>query len=171
MDFHPNMLASQRENPSPSRVANGPGFHPNMLANQWQPNQMAGADMLPGMGIATPPAPAPFVSWDAEAGTINIGGNQIKPLPAILTALVVKMVFFGGNVAAKGAKAAYSRFRGTSAATNPGRGRGFRPYRAMVYGKGCKIVCASRWGTKAAAQAWCDANEHRGSGSRINYVG
>jgi hypothetical protein len=188
MDFHPNMLAIQRENPSPSRVSVGAGFHPNQLATQWQPgqaprsgvpfhpdqyNQGLAGSMLPGMGTAdtAPAAPLPF-AYDAAAGTITIGGNTIKLIPAILTSLAVKLIFFSGDVAAKGARAAYSRLRGsTSAATNPGRGRGFRPYRAMVYGKGCKIVCSSRWGTKAAAQKWCYANEHRGAGSRINYVG
>jgi hypothetical protein len=169
MDFHPNMLANQGDG-APTNAARpnqGGSFHPGMLSRQ----------QLAGLGTADPAAVAPAgtelpggIRLDMPAGVIWIGNSPVKLIPAIVSAIAVKLIFFGGNQIAKGAKHLASRGK-VSAATNPGRGRGYRPWKALVYGKGCRSIASTRWGTQQAAESWAEANAHRGVGTRVSCVG
>lgn len=151
-EFHPGMLG--RQGPPSSVIRRDPaaGFHPDMLAGQ-------------PLGALPPPA----TGFDVAAGTITVGGNTIKLVPAILSALAVKLVFFGGDQAAKGAKRLAGKLRGSSTkaselATNPRKSE--RPWQAVRFSGSARQT--KRHKTKDAAQRWCD--EHSGQ-SRVSYVG
>lgn len=164
MDFHPNMLATQRTNMRASAVQPSAGFHPGMLGRQ----------QLAGLGAATPaPAAAatvpPAVSYDASTGEVIIGGNRIKLVSAVLSAVLVKLVFFSGNQVVKGAKHLRSRFSGSSSttATNPGK-RSERPWQAVRFNPKWRKLATKRHKTKSAGECWASA--HGGPG-RCSYVG
>lgn len=175
MDFHPNMLASQWAPRKHDQVLPRGTFLPGMRRNLLSGvGMMEQAQPSTGTPIMATPGPAPAFGVDWASGTMNIGGNTIKLIPALLTAVAVKLVFFGGNQAAKGAKHLYGkiRSRGASpaAATNPG-GRAKRSWKAVVQNSQCQTVKAQRCSTKAAAERFLENNSHLGSKSRVFWVG
>lgn len=163
MDFHPNMLASQRAPVSPTLPNAGRGaFHPNMLGRQ----------QLAGFGAVTPPPAAPpAVSVDWSRGVIVLGGNEIKIVSAILTSVLVKLVFFGGHHAGKAAKRALGKLRSRdsepAAATNPGSAK---PWQAVVFGPHGTRIAQTRCRTKNAGNAFV-ARHPEAVYSRVSYKG
>jgi len=175
MDFHPNML-SRQSSIGAGRSANAQtgAFHPAMLSQQ----QLAGLDAaMPATATAPAPtaamlptgAPPAAFGFDASTGMLTIGGNQIKLVSAVLSAIAVKLVFFSGKQVAKGAKHLAGRFRGQSAtpatATNP---KSERPWQAVRFNPGWRKLATKRHRTKTAAAKWAKA--HGGPG-RTSYVG
>jgi hypothetical protein len=158
MDFHPRMLAQQHI-PRPAK-APPRHFHPGMLSQQ----------PLAGLGAVAPaPSIGQSIQFDAAQGTITVGGSTIKLVPAVISAIAVKLIFFGGSKAAQGAKALHRKWKGSpAAATNPGK-RSERPWQAKRFNPSTgKKVATKRHKTKAAAERWAAA--HGGPG-RASYVG
>ncbi len=172
MDFHPNML-SRQGSAGTGRSANGTGesFHPGMLGRQ----QLAGLGAVPAAAPVVqaplPPATPAAFGFDPKTGILNIGGNQIKLVTAVLSALAVKVVFFSGKQVARGAKHIAGRFSGRHAAvataTNPHK-KSERPWQAVRFNPGWRKMATKRHKTKGAAAKW--AKGHGGLG-RHSYVG
>lgn len=56
-----------------------------------------------GESVVAPPPPEPF-RIAANEGAIYLHGHKIAIVPALLTAMAVKLIMFGGKQAAKGAR-------------------------------------------------------------------
>ena len=61
--------------------------------------------------LAPPAAPGPFdgMRFDAPTLTIYVGASKIPLVPALISALAVKLILFGGRKAGTAAKAAITR--------------------------------------------------------------
>lgn len=159
MDFHPNMLGQQ---PLHARPAQAPRRIPGLVNNQ-----------LAGMGaIETPPASAHALPGgmhlDAASGTLWVGNSPIKLVPAIVSALAIKLIFFGGEKAGAAMRHGVSRLRGAKTATNPRESA--KPWQVVFFDEKnkWKKVAIHDVADRDAAKA--KAAEHDGK-TRISYVG
>lgn len=175
--FHPSMLANQ---PELRTSIEGTAYHAwkagysrAMVEERiLRPNGRTWSNLLTWMsaqGLGTIPETqaAPAFGFDAASGVLNVGGNQIKLVPAILSAIAVKLVFFSGKQVAKGARYAAGRLR-----TNPDgseRRLSEKPYECVLFNADWKRIGRKRTRTRAAAEAFAAA--HPGANHRISYIG
>lgn len=120
MDFHPRMLASQRTDIRSTGSAPKGSFHPHMLATQ----QLSNLDAVtaPAAVTTSPGTQLPGgMSIDLSTGTLYVQNVPIKLIPAIASALALKVIFFSGNLAAEHAKKFAGKFKKPALATNPRR--------------------------------------------------
>lgn len=168
MDFHPNMLGRQGMPQNAARPNHGAqGFHPNHLSQQ----RLAGLEDVPP-GSQLPGG----VRLDLASGIIWIGDSPVKLVPAIVSALAIKLIFFGGNKVAGAAKHVAKKIRsGGTAATNPRKPESAKPWQAVIFGQGWKRLRVAEHATRAAADAWISEQmgdpELTVTGSRVSYIG
>jgi len=63
--------------------------------------------------LAQPAAPEPF-RLALDEGSIYVSGNKIAVVPALLSALVVKVVLFGGKKVGKAVRGSIGRKKATA---------------------------------------------------------
>lgn len=95
-------------------------------------NAQAAVPTTPAVPAKTPGVQLGMPGWslDVPQGIIYAGGTPVKLIPAIVSTLAIKLIFFGGNLASTKAKALLARkkaSRGGEVApnlvTNPRRRR------------------------------------------------